>query len=94
MQSVHGYYDGQAFQALEQTTVQENQKVIITIMDDFVEGRKKKKDLSPEEREALIKKLYGSLSHYADPEKRKLEEGAWERAAVEKHQKFLKEHHI
>ena len=40
MLAVQGYYDGAAFQPLEKTKVLPNQKVIITIMDDFVEKPK------------------------------------------------------
>ena len=38
MLTVHGYYDGTAFQPLEKATVKPNQRVIITSMDDFVDA--------------------------------------------------------
>ena len=42
MLAVQGYYDGATFQPLEKTKVLPNQKVIITIMDEFVEKQLKK----------------------------------------------------
>ncbi len=38
MLAVHGYYEGTAFQPLEKTAVKPNQRLIITIMDDFVDA--------------------------------------------------------
>ena len=35
--TVEGYYDGRQYIALENVAVKENQKVQITILDDFVE---------------------------------------------------------
>ena len=81
MLAVHGYYDGTAFQPLEKMSVKLNQKVIITIIDDFVEAPKSAK----EERIEKIKRLRGCLSKYARPDAMEQEEGAWARAAVKKH---------
>lgn len=36
MLAVTGYYDGTSIQALEEIKAQKNQRVIITIMDDFI----------------------------------------------------------
>jgi len=41
MQSVYGYYDGTNFINIENIkTVEKNRKVIITILDDFIERKK------------------------------------------------------
>ena len=87
MRAIHGYFDGVAFQPLEKAMVKPNQRVIITIMDDF-EGKKNK--LSEEERVAMVEKMRGVLSKFAKPnadieETMREEEGAWARAAVEKY---------
>ena len=37
MLAVHGYYDGVAIKPLEKIPAKPNQRVIITIMDEFVE---------------------------------------------------------
>lgn len=87
MLAVQGYYDGVAFQALEETKVLPNQKVIITIMDEFVQ----KPSVTEEERIKKMKALRGSLARYAIKDGRsideimELESKAWERAAVEKY---------
>lgn len=75
MISVQGYYDGAAIKPLEKISAKPNQRVIITIMDEFVEPVK-----------AVRKKgMRGVLAQYANPELREKEKGAWERAAVEKY---------
>ena len=61
MLAVQGYYDGTAFQPLEKLSVQLNQRVIITVMDDFVERQKS----TEEERKEKVKKMRGCLSEYA-----------------------------
>ena len=40
MLSVNGYYDGQKFIPLDTIKPNKNQKVIITLLDDFVEIKK------------------------------------------------------
>ncbi len=75
MLAVNGYYDGTVIMPLEEIPAKPNQKVIITIMDDFVEPRKKEHK----------KGMRGILAKHADPELRKMEKGAWERAVVEKY---------
>ena len=81
MLAVQGYYDGTAFQPLEKLSVQLNQRVIITVMDDFVERQKS----AEEERKEKVKKMRGCLSEYARPDAMDKEKGAWERAMVDKY---------
>jgi hypothetical protein len=69
MLEVSGYYDGTAVRLLEPAP-KTKQKVIVT----FIEEEDMFNDLP-----------IGILSDYADPQKRILEEGAFERAMVEKH---------
>ena len=76
MLAVQGYYDGVAFQPLEKTKVLPNQKVIITIMDDFVEKPK----ASEEERLKLVEELSGSLAAYAIKDGRSIDENMQETA--------------
>ena len=72
--TVQGYYDGTTIQLLENITAKPNQKVMITIMDEFVE---------PAQR-TQVKNLRGILSEYANPALVGQEKEAWERAASEK----------
>ncbi|MBR3504846.1 MAG: hypothetical protein IKO07_11495 [Clostridia bacterium] len=74
MLSIQGYYDGVAIKPLEKIEAKPNQRVIITIMDEFVEPV----------RTARKKGMRGVLAQYADPALREMEKDAWERAAVEK----------
>ncbi len=75
MFAIQGYFDGVTVKPLEKITAKPNQKVIITIMDEFVEpeGKTDKKGMK------------GVLSKYANHESAKKEKGAWERATVEKY---------
>ena len=75
MLAVQGYYDGTAIRPLEKITARPNQRVIITIMDDFVEPVRAEPGAG----------MRGALAQYADPARREQEKGAWERAAGEKH---------
>ncbi len=75
MLAVQGYYDGVVFKPLEQINAKPNQRVIITIMDEFVEPV-----TLPHK-----KGMRGALAEYANPTLAGKEKGAWERAAVEKH---------
>ena len=87
MLALHGYYDGVVFHSLEKAKILPNQKVIITVMDEFVEKTK----LSSEERLKKIEELGGSLYEYAIKDGRsideimELESKAWEEAVVEKY---------
>lgn len=76
--TVQGYYDGTTIQLLENITAKPNQKVMITIMDEFVE---------PAQR-TQVKNLRGILSEYANPALVGQEKEAWERAASEKYGHF------
>ena len=50
MIAIMGYYDGASIQLLEQAEVKKNQKVIVTIMDDFLkEGLDEKLSQSSED---------------------------------------------
>ena len=75
MQAIQGYYDGEIIKPLERIPAKPNQRVIITIVDDYVDP----------DREARVKSMLGVLSKYANPALASQEKGAWESAAVEKH---------
>lgn len=75
MTTVNGYYDGTAIQALEKIVAKPNQRVIITILDDYIEENKTK----PHDG------MRGILSSYADPKLAGKEKGAWESAVIEKY---------
>ena len=68
MLSVHGYYDGVTIRPLEKLIAKPKQRVIITIMDDFVET----------ETESRKKTMRGALARLADPVLAEKEKGAWE----------------
>ena len=68
MREVTGYYDGNTVQLMEPAP-KTKQKVIVTFIDD---------------EDVLGDLPVGILSKYADSEKRKLEEGAFVGAMVEK----------
>ena len=73
MVAVQGYYDGMPIKSFEKITAKPNQRVIITIMDEFVEP-----DIAEEK-----KGMRGALSQYADFKLQEKEKGAWERTMVE-----------
>lgn len=75
MLAVQGYYDGATIKPLEKIAAKPNQRVIITIMDEFVEPIKATRQ----------KGMRGILAQYANPVLAEKEKGAWERAMVEKH---------
>ena len=75
MLAVQGYYDGTAIQTLEKINARPNQRVIITIMDEF---------LTPAIN-AERKSMRGVLAQYADPTLAEKEKGAWESAVVKKY---------
>lgn len=69
MKEIQGYYDGNTVQLLEPAP-KTKQKVIVTFIDD----------------DSVFDDLpVGILSKYADPAKRDMEKGAFERAMMEKH---------
>ena len=75
MLAVQGYFDGTAIKPLEKLVAKPNQKVIITVTDEFIVP------------EITIRKkgVRGILAKYANPELAEKEKGAWERAAVTKY---------
>ncbi len=77
MLALEGYYDGENVhvQTLGKIHAQKNQKLIITILDEFVEELPKKKSAQT---------VRGMLAKYADPNLRDQEESAWEKAVLEK----------
>ncbi len=75
MLAVQGYFDGTAVRPLEKMIAKPNQRVIITIMDDFVESATAVRKNS----------LRGALAQYADPALAAREKGAWQRAVAQKH---------
>ena len=75
MLAVQGYYDGAVVKPLEKMIAKPNQRVIITIMDEFIEP----------EKTVQKKGMRGALAQFADPALAEKEKGAWERAAVEKY---------
>ena len=77
MLALQGYYDGNEVRTLEQIHAQKNQKLIITILDEFMEESSLKENTRPSAR--------GILSRYANPELQKEEEFAWEKAVEEKY---------
>ena len=68
----HGYYDGSVVIPFEKIKAKRNQRIIITIMDEFVEPQKT----------AETKSIRGILSKYANPKSAENEKGAWARAVV------------
>jgi len=59
MVSLNGYYDGNTVQTLEKIQAKKNQKVIITILDEFIEESYPKIRTTESAR--------GSLAKYANP---------------------------
>ena len=59
MVSLNGYYDGNTVQTLEKIHAKKNQKVIITILDEFIEESSSKIRTTESAR--------GSLAKYANP---------------------------
>lgn len=75
MLSLQGYYDGMAVQTLEKITAKKNQKLIITVLDEFIEEIPKKSSISAR----------GSLAKYANTALWEEEGAAWEKAVGEKY---------
>ena len=77
MVSLNGYYDGNTVQTLEKIQAKKNQKVIITILDEFIEESSSKIRTTESAR--------GSLAKYANPKLWDKEETAWEEEVGEKY---------
>lgn len=75
MLAIQGYFDGTAIIPLEKITARPNQRVIITVTDEFFE---------PAATEGK-KRMRGILARYADPALAEKEKDGWERAAAEKY---------
>ena len=73
MLAIEGYYDGEIVRTVEKIQAKKNQKLIITILDEFVE------ELPQKEKSQTVR---GML---ADPSLREQEATAWEKAVVEKY---------
>ena len=76
MLALEGYYDGENVQTIGKIQAKKNQKLIITILDEFVEEH-------PQNRH--MQTVRGMLAKYADPNLREQEKSAWEKAVVEKY---------
>ena len=77
MLTLSGYYDGNTVQTLEKIQAKKNQKVIITILDEFMEESPK--------RTRTTEAARGSLAKYANPELWNKEGTAWEEEVGEKY---------
>ncbi len=76
MLAINGYFDGAAVRPLEKIDAKPNQRVMITVMDEFIE---------PLAEDTRSHSLRGVLAQYADPALAEKEKTAWENAVVEKH---------
>jgi len=76
MLAVKGYFDGTTIQLLEDVHAQKNQKVIITVLDEYIEKK------SPIHK----KSVFGKLSQYASPTLIEQETQAWKKSILEKYE--------
>lgn len=76
MLALQGYYDGENIQPLEKINAKKNQRLIITVLDDFIP-----ETLKTEKR----KTARGSLAEYANPDLKEQEKTAWEKAVTAKY---------
>lgn len=76
MLALQGYYDGTMVRTLEKINAKKNQKLIITVLDEFMD-----ESISKEEK----KSARGVLAQYANPVLCEKERYAWEKAVTEKH---------
>lgn len=76
MLALEGYYDGKTIQPLEKINAKKNQRLIITVLDDFI---------SETPKIEKKKTARGSLAEYANPDLRGQEKTAWEKAVTEKY---------
>ena len=76
MLALEGYYDGESVKTIGRIQAQKNQKLIITILDEFV-------DELPNEKKPQTAR--GMLAKYADAGLRGQEASAWEKAVAEKY---------
>lgn len=76
MQVLKGYFDGKVVQTLENLKLKKNQKLIITVLDEFLEEVPKVD---------VKKSARGILKNYANKDLIKEEKKAWEKAVIEKY---------
>lgn len=76
MLALKGYYDGNEVRTLEKIQAQKNQKLIITVLDEFIEELPEK---------GKVQSARGSLAEYANPALQEQEKSAWEKAVVKKY---------
>ena len=76
MTTVQGYYDGVHYVALEKIDIKPNQKITITVLDDF---------MPQNDRAKCVEALFGSLHKYANPALREKEDKAWQMAVEEQY---------
>ena len=57
MLAVAGYYDGMNVQLLEKAPIKKNQRLIITVMDDFVSDSAKERSKYSEKKSAAFERL-------------------------------------
>lgn len=74
MTTIAAYFDGRSVQILENVPLKRNQRLLITVLDEFFDT------------EAGVKALRGGLSKYANPELRLQERSAWASAVEKKHE--------
>ena len=77
MLTLNGYYDGSTVQTAEKISAKKNQKVIITVLDEFIEEVPMKKRSTESAR--------GSLAQYANPSLWEKEEKACEKDVGERY---------
>ena len=73
MTTIAAYFDGNSVQTLEDAPLKRNQRLLINVLDEFLDTN------------AGVKALRGGLSKYANPELRSQESSAWASAVEEKH---------
>lgn len=73
MTTIAAYFDGKSVQTLEEAPMKRNQRLLITVLDEFLDNG------------AGVKSLRGGLSRYANAELRSQESSAWASAVEEKH---------
>ncbi len=74
MLAVKGYYDGNTIKTFDKISAKKNQKLIVTILDEFIEEPKMKE-----------KTVRGVLSEYANPDLWDKEATAWEEEVSKKY---------
>ncbi len=75
MLALQGYYDGKSVQTLEKIHAKKNQKLVITVLDEYLE----------EEPEKKMQSARGVLKNYANPSMQSQERGAWKKAVIDRY---------